>query len=110
MIKQGNDPKSAMDYFIGIVGSLVEWDRKGESPGAKLFKEIADSQHIQGTLTGYRRVNPVYKRQRIPFKGQWLTVANKHIFEHYQTRKVSVKVPGEAKKEIMQMSIAQIYF
>ena len=81
IIKQGNDPKSVPSYFSGIVGSLVEWDRVGRSSATSLFKEIADSQAIQGTLKGYRRnygkCNPAYKRQRIPFKAQWLTIADR---------------------------------
>ena len=50
IIKQGNDPKSVPNYLSGIIGSLVECDREGRSSAASLFKEIADSQAIQGTL------------------------------------------------------------
>ncbi len=83
----------------------MECDRVGRSFAASLFKEIADSQAIQGTLKGYRRnygkSNPAYKR--LPFKAQWLTIADRHIHKYFQARNVSVKIAGDAKSEVIQM-------
>ena len=60
-------------------------------------------------MRNYGKVNPVYKMQKIPFKAQWLTIADRHIHKHYQARKVSVKIAGDEKKEVIQMYIYRFW-